>query len=607
MPVARVEGTNRPLRIAALIKQIPKFEEMELGPDGRLRRDGLDLEMNPYCRRAVSKGVELARASGGTCTAMTLGPVVAEATLREAIAWGADDGVLITDAAFGGSDTLATARALAAALELEGPFDLVLVGRNSVDADTGQVGPELAELLGLPFAAGVRELQVFGETLALLCEHDDGWTRVEVALPAVLSAAERLCEPCKVDEPERAAVSSDRLRRKDAAMLGPGPWGQAASATTVGAVRVHSVERTGARAPTLAIDLQVQQAVQSLVARGAIGVSTPRLDDHVVAPTADTAGAPIVVVIEPDRHHLSREMLGTAVDLAGHVGGRVVAVTVEHPDAARLGSWGADDVVHLSAASTLVEEDIAHELADWCVESPPWAVIAPSTVWGREVAARAAARLEAGLTGDAVALEVDGDRLIAWKPAFGGQLVAAVSATSPVQMTTVRSGVLPLPAPRVAAPATVITRKVDPRSRLRVLERTRDDDLDVLAEARVLVGVGGGIQPADYGELGPLTKLLNAELGATRKVTDRGWLPRGRQIGITGRSVAPDLYVALGLAGKFNHVVGVREAGTVLAINLDPDAPIFDCADVGIVGDWREVLPVLVSALVNAMELRTGR
>ena len=89
------------MRIAVLVKQVPKFEAMELGPDGRLRREGVELELNPYCRRAVSKGVELARASGGTCTVITLGPPAAEDSLREAIAWGADDGVLVTDPASG--------------------------------------------------------------------------------------------------------------------------------------------------------------------------------------------------------------------------------------------------------------------------------------------------------------------------------------------------------------------------------------------------------------------------------------------------------------------------------------------------------------------------
>ncbi len=145
---------DRPLRIAALIKQIPVGESMTLGEDGRLVRDGIELEMNAYCRRAVSKGVEWARESGGSCTVFTLGPPSADDVLREAIAWGADRGVHLCDPAFGGSDTLATARSLAAALAREGGFDLVLVGRNSLDGDTGQVGPEVAAIGGIAICRG---------------------------------------------------------------------------------------------------------------------------------------------------------------------------------------------------------------------------------------------------------------------------------------------------------------------------------------------------------------------------------------------------------------------------------------------------------------------
>src|SRR6478752_2453125 len=126
------------MHIAVLVKQVPRFEEMELGSDGRLRRDGIELEMNPYCRRAVSQAVALAQARvDARVTVLTLGPPAADDTLREAIAWGLArdvhiDGVLVTDPAFAGSDTLATAHALAAAVRRAGPFDLILTGRNSV-------------------------------------------------------------------------------------------------------------------------------------------------------------------------------------------------------------------------------------------------------------------------------------------------------------------------------------------------------------------------------------------------------------------------------------------------------------------------------------------
>jgi len=585
------------VRIAVLVKQIPKFEEMELTADGRLRRDGIELEMNPYCRRAVAKSCELAgERRGSTVTVLTLGPPAADDTLREAIAWGLErgidiTGVHVTDVAFAGSDTLATARALAAALTRTGPFDLVLTGRNSVDADTGQVGPELAELLDLPFLTGVRYLSIEGDRIDARCEHDDGWLQAEVGLPAILSCAERLTDPTKVDPAGRDAVPADRIRTLSATDLGPGPWGQDGSPTYVGPVKVMAIERARLRWPELPLAEQVAAAVRYLGERGALidSESGPNARVPVAAPRA---GEPVVgVVVEPDRAHATRELIGAAAGL----GGRVVALTVDPPDVPALSMWGADEIVHLDGSR--VEEDIAHSLASWASSTGPWAVLTLSTAFGREVGARAAASLSAGLTGDAVDLDVEDGRLVAWKPAFGGQLVAAIYASSPIQMATVRTGMLPTLEPRARADIPIQRIAVTPRGRVRILARTREDDIDVLSEARVVIGVGTGVGPEEYPELEALRTRLGAELGATRKVTDKGWLPRARQIGITGRAIAPRLFVSIGASGKFNHSVGVRAAHTVLAINPDLDAPIWHVADTGIVGDWREVVPLLVAQL----------
>ncbi|MGZ6973715.1 MAG: FAD-binding protein [Acidimicrobiia bacterium] len=590
------------LTIAALVKQIPMFEAMTLGPDGRLVREGLELEMNAYCRRAVAQAVELASERDGTVCVVTLGPPAAEDVLREAIAWGLDrgvdtTGVLISDPAFAGSDTLATATALAAALKREGPFDLVLVGRNSVDADTGQVGPELAELLDLPFATGVRHVALSDRTLDLRCEHDDGWAQVRIELPAVLSTAERLIDPCKVDPDGRAGVPAERIRRRAATDVGDGPWGQAASPTRVGRVRVLESERLRHLVPDAPLDEQVRRALEILTERGALDPALDHASDLGAVPAPDpTATRVSGVLVEPDRPALTRELLGGAAGL----GGRVVALTVDEGSLDQLGSWGADEVVRLTSPSSsggaMAEEDVATGTTAWVRELEPWALLAPSTAWGREIASRTAAAVGAGLTGDAVAFELDGDRLIAWKPAFGGQLVAAIHADSPTQMATVRAGMLPELRPRVFRAASS-DRAISSRGRVHVLARTRDDDLDVLAEANAVIGVGQGVAPEEYPLLEPLRDALGAELAATRKVTDRGWLPRARQVGITGRSIAPRLYVVLGASGKFNHMVGVRAARNVLAINSDPQALVFDAADVGIVGDWHDVLPLLLREL----------
>src|SRR4051812_16061621 len=312
------------MRIAVLVKQIPKFEEMELGDDGRLRREGIELELNPYCRRAVSEAVELASTRPGSrVSVITLGPASAEDALREAVAWGiARDvdiaGVLVTDPAFAGSDTLATAKALAAAIEHVGPFDLVLAGRNSVDADTGQVGPELAELCDLPFLAGVRHLSIDGRVVSARCEHDDGWLQAEVELPALLSCAERLIDPAKVDPPGRAAVPARRIRVLRAVDIGPGPWGHAASPTSVGNVKVMAVTRARVCKPEAPLSDQVHDAIRVLDELGAFDIARPSKNAE-VAPSSGADQPLTIVIAEPDRLHDTRELLGAAASLTGNV------------------------------------------------------------------------------------------------------------------------------------------------------------------------------------------------------------------------------------------------------------------------------------------------
>jgi electron transfer flavoprotein alpha subunit len=118
---------------------------------------------------------------------------------------------------------------------------------------------------------------------------------------------------------------------------------------------------------------------------------------------------------------------------------------------------------------------------------------------------------------------------------------------------------------------------------------------------RAIVAVGVAVRPEDYPRLGPLLAALDAELAATRRVTDQGWLPRTRQVGLTGHSVAPDFYMAVGLSGKANHMIGSRSARTVVAVNTDPAAPVFEWADLGIVADWRDAIPLLASAINDVL------
>jgi electron transfer flavoprotein alpha subunit len=167
-------------------------------------------------------------------------------------------------------------------------------------------------------------------------------------------------------------------------------------------------------------------------------------------------------------------------------------------------------------------------------------------------------------------------------------------------MVTVRPGVLPRLTPRAPGRPSVEGMTATARGRVRLVSRQQNDQLDALALATRVVGVGAGIPPERYEDLTPLLRVLNAELATTRKVTDQNWLPHSRQLGITGRSIAPNLYVALGISGRFNHICGIQAAGTIVAINSDAKAPIFAEADIGIVADWAACVPLLVKAFEEA-------
>lgn len=592
-----------PLRIATLVKQIPGLAELRLDEHGRLDRSGPP-EMNPYCRRAVAGSVDLLAEHGGTMTVVTLGPPAARDVLREAIAWAADrhvdaTGVLVSDPELAGSDTLATARALAAVLRRLGPFDLVVAGRSTVDGETGQVPPQLAELLDLPLLTGVREWSLGTGVLEARCELDDGAVRARVRLPTLVTTAERLVEPCKVEPAARAAVSATRITGVDAATLGPGPWGAAGSPTWVGPPRPVPSARSGARRPDLDLADQVAHAVGVLRSRRALDPDPPFQDVPTAHGPVALDGPIVAAIAEPGRDAASRSLVSTAARLAHAIGGHAAAISFEreaHGIGRGWARWGAGRSVEVSNA--LGAEDAAAAVTAWSVEACPWAILAISTSWGREVTARTSAALGAGMTGDAIEVGVAGGRLEAWKSAFGGQCIVPVGCTSPTQVVTLRPGTLTpaLPRPVFDEPR-VAHVSVAPRRRVEVLEQTRDGLADTLATARRVIGIGRGVRPEDLPALTPLAELLDAPLAASRKVTDAGWLPRSVQIGITGISVAPALYLAIGTSGRFNHAIGFRNAGTVLAIDTDPDAPVFEVADVGIIGDWREVVPLLVEAI----------
>ncbi len=610
------------MKIIVLIKQVPVVSAMKLDPETKtLKREGVPSEVSSFDVRALLKAVELRGAHGGEVVAMTMGPPQARAALEHCLALGADRGLHLVDRAFAGADTLATARALAFALKKEG-YDLILCGRYSTDAETGQVGPEVAELLDLPQVTAVRTLTVNGQTITVERETDSGFETVACALPALLSATEDLAPEKFPNKADREKAKEKPIQELTASDLSSdlSLFGVAGSPTWVESVQTVEVAREK-KILEGELSAQVDTLVQRLLEYGLYGkwkgddsagggqVSRKPAGGKSVWVVAETTGETLLPV--------TLELLGKANELAAKYNGEVGVLLL---------GWGVDqhvatlaihgaDVVYLAQDRRLEQysTDIYTALLTKAIqEQKPGVVLFGSTTFGRDLAPRIAARLKLGLTGDCVDLDMnDKGQLLQYKPAFGGNIVAPVLSHTSPEMATVRPGMLKKAQPNPARQARVEMLWPDDAvaSRVKILSQTGSDagKAAALDSAEISIGIGKGIGGvANFPLIEQLAEALGgAPLAATRDIVDLGWLPRQHQVGLTGRAISPKLYFAIGIRGAFEHTVGIRRAGLVVAINKNQKAPIFQNADIGIIGDYAEVAPLLTAKLQAAKASRS--
>ncbi|MFO7892577.1 MAG: electron transfer flavoprotein subunit alpha/FixB family protein [Longimicrobiales bacterium] len=308
---------------------------------------------------------------------------------------------------------------------------------------------------------------------------------------------------------------------------------------------------------------------------------------------------------------VSNEVVTAARKVADGIGGDVVALVVGGPgigdDAGSLGTYGADRVIaaehdHLTAYNP---EGYAAAIAEQAGAGDYFAVLFPATAAGRDLAPRVAAKLDVPLATEVTGLEVEGDELVVTRPMYAGKVFATLTLDATPKVASLRGNTfLPKESPKEGAVETV-TPSVDAGSwkvKIREVQAAGGDRPDVAEAATVVAGGRGLKEPENWKILEDLADALGdgVGLGASRAVVDAGWRPHAEQVGQTGKVVSPQLYIAVGISGAIQHLAGMRTAGTIVAINKDPDAPIFKVADYGVVGDAFEVVPALTEAIKQA-------
>lgn len=257
------------MHILVCVKQVPDAKDVRLDPKtNTLAREGVESIMNPYDRHALEEAVAIKEQVGGSVTVLTMGPPQAEVVLREAIACGADEGVLVSDRAFAGADTWATSYTLAQAIQTLGPCDLVLCGKQAIDGDTAQVGPGLAQRLQMPFVTCVQKTRsVSAERIEVERMMDDGFDVVRLPLPALMTVVKDINEPRVASLKGKMKAKKVAIKSFSAADIGADPQciGLAGSPTQV--VRVFSPEPRGDRQIfSGSVEEQVDQLIESLKA-----------------------------------------------------------------------------------------------------------------------------------------------------------------------------------------------------------------------------------------------------------------------------------------------------------------------------------------------------
>ena len=307
--------------------------------------------------------------------------------------------------------------------------------------------------------------------------------------------------------------------------------------------------------------------------------------------------------------NVALELLGKARVLADTLNEKVVGILLGHnisDKAQDLIACGADKIICADDESLkdYVTEPYTQAITQIIKEKNPSAILIGATTIGRDLGPRISARVSTGLTADCTSLEVGENRdLLMTRPAFGGNVMATIVCQDHrPQMSTVRPGVMKAfekDASRTGEVETITINFDKSKFRVRLVETVKETkDLVDITEANVLISGGRGVGNQEgFDKLKDLAQVLNAEVSASRAMVDSGLINHDRQVGQTGKTVRPDLYFAMGISGAIQHLAGMEESELIIAINKDKDAPIFQTADLGIVGDIKAIVPMLTEAL----------
>jgi electron transfer flavoprotein alpha subunit len=616
------------------VKHVPDATDIRFDPITlNLIREGVPAIVNPFCLNALEEAMRLKEKMGTRITAVSMGPLQAQEGLREALALGVDRAVMVSDRDMAGADTLATSytlwRTIAKLAETD-PFDLILAGKVAIDGETGQVPPGLAVRFNIPIISNVTEIgnvDLASRTIVAKHRFDDGIETVKAKLPAVLTITEEASKPRQftLDGMLRAKKAHIELWDKNAIDAKTELLGLKGSPTIVKKVfpppgRKQGETFDGTKDPRAAAKWLVQKlvAVNTLSATQSKDTApTPQIEEHTANSHESGSGKFGEVWVWVEHSHgkpakVSWELLGEGKRLAKIYGTKLAALVIGS-DVSNLTkdafAYGADKayVIENESLEDYRTQPYAVALAQAVRAYRPEALLLGGTIRGRDLAGSAATFLQTGLIADCTALdvEIETGTFMGTRPDYGGNLMSTIIC--PKQRPTMASV-----RPRVMKSLSQSDGREGEIVKVDVTLKPQDVNTEVLnfvpiekvgirlEDAQVIVSGGRGLGSAkNFYLIEQLANALHAQVGASRAAVRAGWIGPEHQVGQTGFTVRPRLYIAAGISGAIQHIVGIMNVDYIAAINIDPEAPIFKMADFGVIGDLFKVVPALIDELKN--------
>ena len=629
------------LTIISLIKQVPLPSEMRMGDDGLMDRTKAKSIINIDCQFGLEAGLQLKKQyPDAKMIVASMGPPSFEDALKKAISMGYDEAYLLSDRRLGGSDTYATGLAISTMLkhlgytkESKEPF-IILAGRQTSDGDTAHVPSQVAESLGIPQATFVESVQADGKGNVIAKRIiEGGYQMLQLPMPCTVSLTPTGVPPRKASLAGaiRARNSKITMFSIDDIGLGTEKIGLSGSPTIVAAVANIVSERPPV---SMSAGHTEKELVNNFIDNFTNGGNTLEKTEKAEKKSAERPDFPVKDIREGAKGILtwaeitngkiarpSLELLTPARKLADQLGNDTKIMTVligknVKPLAQTLFEHGSDEVI-------LIENDKLEEylvlpftdiIAQLIKQRNPEIALFAATTAGRELAPRIGMRTGSGVTADCTGLEIGeyinrkekviiAPILHSRRPTYGESKLATILGFVFPQVSTARAGTFEVPQRQEGKTGVLSTFNPtlsEEDFKVEIEKTVRGEGgLQNLFDAEVIVAGGRGTVSDSLGLIKQLAEALKAqgikaEWAASRVVVDEGVAEYARQIGQTGKTVRPKVYIGVGISGAIQHIAGMKEAGKVIAIDHNPKASIFHYADFGIVGEYQDILPELI-------------